>query len=227
MAIIKAKGQEAKNLAEQDNDATILRLKDGDSKKVRLLSPEDYVAYESSGDFENDIYAQPIDENSPLIKAFEEGGSTFKALRPKTRYLFAFADLNTGKIVGFDASKNQAKNIIGTIEEYREDLDDIPFTFKRTGEKTETTYSLNPIIKLKGDDKKNFEALDGTDVEMEFYEKALQPSTDEFLVKLLTDVDPSVKDKLFPDVDISEFDEDGDDAKKVDNKGSNDPLDII
>jgi len=229
MGIIKAKGLEAKNLAEQDDNAEILRLKDGDSVKVRILAPDDYVAYTSAGDFENGIYAQPVDDESPLLKAYEEGGKTFSNLKPKTRYLFAFADLATGKIVGFDGSRNQAKTLISTIEEYSDSLDDIPFNLKREGKSTDTTYSLRPIIKLKGDDKEKFEELEGETVEMDFYEQALQPSTDEFLVKLLTDVDPDIKDELFPDVDISEFEDgDGDDAKEIDDEdGADEAIDVI
>ena len=44
--------------------------------------------------------------------------------------------LRQGELVAFDASKNQAKGLISTIEEYRDELDTFAFTFKRTGEKT-------------------------------------------------------------------------------------------
>ena len=142
--------------------------------------------------------------------------------------MFAFANLDTGKIVGYDASQRQAKNIISTIEEYREDLSEIAFTFKRTGTGTDTTYTLNPIIRLKGEDQSKFDALGEQEVTMEFFENALQPSTDAFLVKLLTDIDPSVKDKLFPEVDISDFLDDNEKANPVENSDESDSaLDII
>lgn len=209
MSIITAKGAEARENANKerlDTSKIYLRLADGDSHKVRILSPDDYVEYNAVGDFNNGIFNQPVAEDSPLLKAYEEGGEAFEGLFPRKRYVFVFGSVETGELVAFDASRNQAKGLISTIEEYRDDIDDVVFTFKRTGEKTSTTYSLNPKLKMTDKEKEVFDTFDDTEVELEFYEKILQPNDDKFVVKLLAEIDPSVVD-LFPDIDISEDDE--------------------
>lgn len=224
MSIIKGKGQDAKALAEQEK-ANTLRLKDGESVKVRLLSSSDYVAYQSAGDFEAGIFEQPVADDSPILVAHEKGGDEFKNLYPKTRYLFAFADITSGKLVAFDASRNQAKGLISTIEEYEDDLDDIAFNFKRTGEKLETKYNLNPIIKLKGDDKKNFEDAGAIELEDKFYEDNLQPRPEKTVIKYLVEIDENVIE-LFPKYTLDDFADD-EESEKVDNSGDTDDLDIV
>lgn len=209
MSVITAKGTQAKENAEKqkvDLSSIYLRLKDGDAHTVRLLGVEDYVEYQSAGDFELGIYNQPVGENSPLIKAHKEGGEKFAKLYTKPRYVFVFGSLETGELVAWDASKTQAKALIGTIEEYKDDIKDLAFNFKRTGTKTDTTYSLNPIIRMKKDVKEQFDKFDGQQVEMEFFEKIIQPKDRKFIVKLLAEIDPSVV-KLFPDVDFSDEDD--------------------
>lgn len=206
MSVITAKGSQAKENAQKSNvdlKEVYLRLKEGDSHKVRLLGVEDYVEYKSAGDFNLGIYNQPISgEDSPLIIANKQGGEAFSNLYAKPRYVFVFGSLETGKLVAWDASKTQAKALIGTIEEYAEDIQDLAFNFKRTGTKTDTVYSLNPIIRMKDDVKEMFESFDGQEVTMEFFENIIQPKDRDFLVKLLAEVDPDII-KLFPDVDLT------------------------
>ena len=58
MSVITAKGSKAKEGASKENldkSKIYLRLKDGESHKVRLLSAEDYVEYNAVGDFNNGI----------------------------------------------------------------------------------------------------------------------------------------------------------------------------
>lgn len=207
MSVITAKGSQARENAQKsklDTSKIYLRLKEGESHKVRLLGTEDYVEYQAAGDFNLGIYSQPISgENSPLIIANKKGGEKFGNLYAKPRYVFVFGSLETGELVAWDASKNQAKAMISTIEEYAEDgvHEELAFNFKRTGTKTETVYSLNPIIKMKPEDKKAFSQFDGQSVDMEFFESIIQPKDDAFLVKLLAEIDPEVT-KLFPDIDV-------------------------
>lgn len=223
MSLITAKGSQAKENAEKgglDMKEVRLSLKDGDSHKVRLLTTEDYVEYLAAGDFNAGIYDQPISgDESPLVIAHKQGGDAFKGLYTKPRYMFVFASLETGKLVAFDASKNQAKALISTIEEYSEDdvYAEVGFNFKRTGTKTDTTYSLSPIIRMKKDDQAAFDAWNGEEVTMDFFESIIQPKDDKFLVKLLAEVDNSVVD-LFPDIDIS------DDEDTAEEEGQ--PLDV-
>lgn len=227
MSLITAKGSQAKENAQKsgaDLKEIYLRLKEGDTHKVRLLGPEDYVEYQASGDFNLGIFQQAISgPDSPLVIAHQKGGETFKGLYTKPRYVFVFASLETGKLVAFDASKSQAKALISTIEDYRDSLEEFAFTFKRTGTKTDTTYSLNLIPKLKGKELEVFNGFNGQEVEMEFFEQIVQPKDDNFLIKLLAEVDSSVL-ALFPDyVPVSEDDS----AEPVADGGDVDPIDQI
>ena len=151
MSVITARGAEAKAGAEKerlDTSKIYLRLKDGESHLVRILSVTDYVEYNAVQDWDNGIYSQPVSLDSPLLKAHKEGGETFKNLFGRKRYAFVFASVETGELVAFDASKNQAKNLISTIEEYAENIGETAFTFRRTGNGTSTTYNLNPKLKM-------------------------------------------------------------------------------
>src|SRR5699024_670390 len=145
----------AKESAEKeriDTSKIYLRLKDGDSHLVRLLSTEDYVEYNAVQDWDNGIYSQPVAPDSPLLKAHAEGGEPFKNLFTRKRYVFVFASLETGELVAFDASRNQAKNLIGTIEEYEENIGEEAITFKRTRQGTSTSKSLHRKKKTNSKD---------------------------------------------------------------------------
>lgn len=230
MSVITAKGNTAKENAQKerlDLSSIYLRLKDGDSHKVRLLGLTDYVEYQSAGDFNLGIYTQPVADNSPLLKAQKEGSEKFKSLYAKPRYVFVFGSLETGELVAWDASKAQAKNLIATIEDYADEdvYKEVAFNLKRTGTGTSTSYTLNPIVRLKKEDQQAFDELEGTEVEMEFFEKIIQPKDDRFIVKLLAEIDPAVT-KLFPDIDISD-DEDKDAVAEVTADSDADVLDII
>ncbi len=188
MTVITARGQAAKESAQKkaqniDFKKVYIRLKDGDSVRVRILSAFDYVEYKAHGDFNLGIYTQPCIEPSgkkcALCEAANAGLEQYKKLYARKRYLFAFADIDDGTIRVFDATKGQAANLIDTIESYAEDLEEVAFTFKRTGNKTETVYSLNPILKLKGDDKEKFNFFNGVMVEDEFFDTVLSPRTRE------------------------------------------------
>lgn len=224
MSVITAKGSQAKENANKkakiDTKKVYLRLKENQSHKVRLLGVEDYVEYQAVGDFNLGIYNQPISgDNSPLVVAHEKGGEKFKNLYKKSRYVFVFGSLETGELVAWDASKNQAKSMISTIEEYADVIDEIAFNFKRTGDKTDTVYSLNPIIKMKPEDKEAFAKFDGQEVEMDFFEAIIQPKDDKFLAKLLKEAGFDVETFL-PHIDLSddeaEENESDDDAQAID-----------
>lgn len=227
MSIITAKGSQARENAQKtrvDVSEVYLRLKEGESHKVRLLGVEDYVEYQSAGDFNLGIYNQAVSgEDSPLVIAHKQGGETFKNLYTKPRYVFVFGSLETGKLVAWDASKTQAKSLISTIEEYADDIADVAFNFKRTGTKTDTVYSLNPILRLKGDDQKAFDAFNGEEVTIEFFEDIIQPKDRAFLVKLLVEVEPEIA-KLFPDVDLTAGEEQEESAQAVDITEGNLPF---
>lgn len=196
MSIITAKGKKAGENAQKETSSidfkeAYIKLKDGESVKVRLLSAEDYVEYKAHGSYAKGIFTQPCiastGEKCALCEASNyEGGTEDQYGKPewnhlyaRPRYLFAFADIGKKTVRLFDATKNQAKGLISAIEEYGEDIADIAFTFKRVGNKTDTTYSLNPILKMKGADKEGFDSFEGQEVEVEFFEKALFARTRE------------------------------------------------
>ncbi|QGG47670.1 hypothetical protein [Heliorestis convoluta] len=186
MGVITAKGKAAKESANKKNNQidfkkVYFRLKDGDSVRVRLLSPEDYVEYRAHSSFHHEIYTQPCivpsGQKCAICEAADSKIEEFQVLRAKKRYLFAFADIDEGIVRVFDASRGQAQGLINTIEQYVEDIEDVAFIFKRTGTKTDTTYTLNPILKLKKDDQEKFNRFENEKVEIEFYETVLQART--------------------------------------------------
>ena len=211
-----ARGQEAKASAEKgkvDLKNAYLRMKSGDSVKVRVMSDCDYVEYLSHSSFTHKVYTQPcvsvIGQECALCTASKSGLEDFDALYPRKRYVFVFADMESGELKALDVSKNQAKKLIADIEEYKEDLDTLAFNLKKTGECTNTGYSLNPIIKMKGNDSANFEKCGGLEVTDEYLNTILTPRTLELQVKTLKEAGFPT-DEYFPHVVLK--DEEGSDS---------------
>lgn len=199
--IFTARGEQAKeNINRQNIDLSKVRinLKSGQSRKVRILGVNDYVEYKAHSDFQHKIYTQPcievIGKNCPLCTASKSGIEEFEALRPKKRYVFAFGDMETGSVMIVDVSKGQAKKLISAIEEYKDEINELAFNLKKEGEKTETAYLLNPIIKMKGNDQEQFDALEGIEVSDEFFGTVLNPRTEELMIKVLADAEFPVAD---------------------------------
>lgn len=190
MSIITARGKAAKESATKqrqniDFKKVFIRLKDGESVRVRLLSDVDYIEYKAHGSFNKDIYTQPCitptGEACALCEAAQytgevddQGTPVWKQLNGKKRYVFAFADIDEGSVRVFDGSKNQAQKLIAQIDEYAEDLTNVAFTFKRVGSGKDTSYTLNPILRLKKDDQEKFDAFEGQKVEDAFFITVLQ-----------------------------------------------------
>lgn len=214
--IFTAKGQDAKASAEKgkvDLKKAYLRMKSGDSVKVRVLTAYDYVEYLAHSSFTHKVYTQPcvsvIGQECALCKAGKSGIEEFGALTPRKRYVFVFADMQSGELRAIDVSKNQAKKLIADIEEYKEDLDSIAFNLKKTGEGTNTGYSLNPILKMKGNDQGLFDACEGLEVTDDYLNTILTPRTLELQVKTLKEAGFPT-DEFFPHVVLEE---DGSDSE--------------
>ena len=201
MSLISGKGSEI-NFNSVDLKEVFIRLKDGEAVKVRVLGLADYVEYKAHSDFGNKIYTQPCiaptGKTCPLCVAGKSGDENFKGLYAKKRYLFAFADINTGKLRVWDCSYGQAKDLIGQIKEYADDITETAFNFKRTGTKTETSYKLNPILKMKGDDIDKFHVFDDVTVEIDFFESCLVPKSEQLMMDILNDAGFNVTEH-FPD----------------------------
>lgn len=192
--IFTARGQEAKASAEKgkvDLKKVYLRMKSGDSVKVRVMTPSDYVEYLAHASFTHKVYTQPcvsvLGQECPLCVASKSGLEDFDQLYARKRYIFIFADMQSGELKALDVSKNQAKKLISDIEEYKEDLSEIAFNLKKVGEGTNTGYTLAPILRMKADDKSQFEACSELEVSDEFLNTVLTPRTPELQVKTLNE----------------------------------------
>lgn len=218
MSLITAKGNEAVQSAGKssvDLSEVMIRLKDGDSVKVRLLGSEDFVEYQAVSSFNLGVYTQPsrepLGEKDYFVEASKLANAgtvdeKFKSLYPKKRYLIAMADVVTGKLRAWDASKSQFNSFVANLEEYKELVDEgeeVLFTFKRTGNKTETTYTLQPVLRMKADDKEKYHAFDGQVATLDFFESLLQPRTPALQVSVLKEAGFPVE-QYFPEVDLTQ-----------------------
>lgn len=218
MSLIAAKGSAAVESASKtsvDLKETMIRLKDGESVKVRLLGTEDYVEYLAVSDFNLGVFTQPSREPLGEKDYFVEAGKLadagkvdekFKTLYPKKRYLIAMADVITGKLRAWDASKSQFNSFVAQLEDYKEliaDGDEAVFTFKRSGNKTDTTYTLQYVPKPKAAELEGFHKFDGQEATVEFFESLLQPRTPKLQVSVLKEKGFPVEE-YFPEVDLSD-----------------------
>jgi hypothetical protein len=193
MGLFTNKGKDAVTSANKQNvdlSKVYIRLKENESVRVRLLGAYDFVEYMAHGDFNLGIFTTAcingvIGEEDAYCVASKSGIEGFDRLYPKKRYLFVMADIDTGEIRVWDASKTQGKALMTQIKFFEESLDDVAFSFGRTGTKIETKYSLNPILKLNPADKEKFDAFNGTVIEDAFYESVLIPKTQEQQIEAL------------------------------------------
>ena len=221
MGLVAKRGLEVKEAVNKDSidlKKVFIRLKDGQSIKVRLLGVQDYVQYKAHANgFNFGIYSQPClaptGVECPLCKAYEHDKEAYKDLRPSNKYLVAMADLEEGMIRVWDCSKNQLKNLIAQISEYEEDIaagEEMMFTFKRTGTKTSTTYTLSPIInkKQRADLEDNYHKFDDMVVEDSFFESCLVPRSESIIMNALKQAGLPVE-TIFPDYVFEEATENG------------------
>lgn len=193
MSLFTATGEEAKKSANQKNvdlKKAYIRLKENESVRVRVLKKDDYVEYMAQGDFNLGVYTQPqidtiLGYASPLTVASNSGIEGFDKLYAKKRYIFALYDIDQKMIRFWDCSKAQATKMIGDIEEYADNIGEIAFNFKRTGDKTETVYSLNPILKLDATGKEGFETANDVKVEITDFDAVLIPRSEEQQIEIL------------------------------------------
>lgn len=222
MGLISKRGQEVKDTVNRDDidlKKVYIRLKDGQSVKVRLLGVQDYVQYKAHANgFNFGIYTQPClaptGVECPLCKAYEHDKEEYKDLRPSNRYLVAMADLEEKMIRVWDCSKTQLKNLIAQIEEYEDMITDpdeeVMFTFKRTGTKTSTSYTLSPIMNKKQKDslREAYHSFDDKEVEDSFFEGCLVPRTESIIMNALKQAGVPVNE-IFPDYVFEESTDDG------------------
>jgi len=187
---VGAKAKESANKKNVDLKEAYIRLKENESVRVRVLGLTDYVEYMAHSDFNLSIFTTPcrnaIDgQADPMCIAAKSGIEGFEKLRPKKRYIFALYDIDKKTVRFWDASKAQGVKMMNDIEEYADSLEDIAFNFKRTGNKTETVFSLNPILKLDAAGKEGFASGEEAVVKIEDYEAVLIPKTIEQQIEVL------------------------------------------
>lgn len=193
MSLFTATGEQAKVSATKkklDLKVAYIRLKENESVRVRVLGVTDYVEYLAQGNYNLGIYDQPMIDKllgypSPLTVACNSGIEGFDKLYPRKRYIFALYDIDQKMVRFWDCSNAQATKMIGDIEEYAENINEIAFNFKRTGTKTETVYSLNPILKLDATGKEGFDSGEGITVKVADFDAVLVPRSEEQQINAL------------------------------------------
>jgi hypothetical protein len=195
MSLLTARGQQALESAKQkkvDLKKVYIRLKDGDSVRVRLLGITERTVgeYKAHGDFKKGIYTKPCiaptGEECPYCVAANSGVEGWDKFYAKKRYLIVFFDIDAQALRVWDASKQQGETVLKLMEEYADSINDMPFTFKRTGsDGSNTTYNLIPILKLSDEDKKKFEAGANVEIPENFFDQILIPLTREQMIQNL------------------------------------------
>lgn len=210
-SLFTARGEEAKQSATAkkiDFDKAYIKLKDGDSVRVRLLgvTPQTVGEYKSHSDFKKGIYTAPCIEpmgvECPYCVAANSGVEGWDKFYARKRYLIAFYDIDAGEVRVWDSSKQQGESILNLMEEYGESKDDMAFTFKRTGSgASDTSYNLIPILKLDAKGKELFEAGADVEVKDDLFDSVLIPRTREQMIKNLENAGFPVQD--FFDVSVT------------------------
>jgi len=196
MSLFTAKGNEVKEIINKekiDLKEAFIRLKaENESVPVRVLGTEDYVAYKAHSDFKKGLYNTPclsvIGELCPYCVAHKVGGEDWKNFYAKERFMFAFAELNSGQVKILEVSKNQAKKLIAQIDEYADEIEagEVAFNLTRSGTGTSTTYLLNLITPKKMKEiQAKFDEFDGVTVDLEFFEERLVPKSPTYMLNLL------------------------------------------
>ncbi len=195
MSLITARGQEAKESASKKNldlKKVYIRLKDGESVRVRLLGITDVSVgeYKSHGDFKKGIYTSPCIEpmgvECPYCVAANSGVEGWDNFYARKRYLILFADIDSQTIRVWDASKQQGEDMLNLLSEYEGAKDTMAFTFKRTGSGAQDTkYNLIPILTLDEKSKEAFEKAKELEVPAGFFDAVLIPRTREQMIENL------------------------------------------
>lgn len=226
-SLFTAKGEEAVASAAKKNmdlKKVYIRLKDGESIRVRVLGITENTVREfmAQGDFNLGIYTQPdispiLGRPSPLTVAANAGIEKFEKLYAKKRYLMVFADLDAPEgeqLRVWDCSKAQGQAMQDLWKEYADVKDEVAFTLKRTGTKTETAFNLMPIMKLKAEDKVKFEALEGIEVPADFLDNVLIPRTEAQQIEVLEKAGFPVAD-FFGETKVEDTDSTEEDTTEI------------
>jgi hypothetical protein len=146
-----------------------------------------------------DFYDKAVELLYADAKELENGGAdeeTVKAkkdeayaLKAKEKFLIGFINLEDGKPIVVDFSRNQAQTIIKSMKEYAEEAVDFGFKLSKTGEKRDTKVSLDIIVMPQKGLTENERTHLAASQEMEFdftiFEQVLKPNDE---IKQLKDI---------------------------------------
>lgn len=170
-----------------ENNLAYLKLKDGESTVIRILTPLDEIisVYEHTEEFNGNWRNLTClgKDNCPLCKAGKK--ASFKS------YITVF-DKKDGKVKIFKASKTVGGQLLNLVEEYG-DLTKRDFKIKRDGEKLKTTYHFFA---------RDPESFDASELDIPDIEELVAPKTPEEILAMMNE---EVKDV---DVDTVEDDDD-------------------
>ena len=211
MSLLMGKGSDIKdaiNKSKVDLKEAFIRLKnENESVPVRLLSTEDYVGYKAHSDFKKGLYNTPclsvLGQECPYCVAHDKGGEDWSGFYAKDRFMFAFAELNSGKIKVLEVSKNQAKKLIAQIDEYAEEIEagEVAFNLTRSGTGTSTVYVLNMMTpkKMKAI-QEAYDKFDDVTVDVEFFEDRLSAKSPTYMLNLLEDAGFNIEEHFTPEL---------------------------
>ncbi|UJF36589.1 hypothetical protein [Paenibacillus hexagrammi] len=221
MSILLSKGSDTldnseKGGANSGKKVGFIRLKNGQSVRVAFIAdraePENVVfasaEYLNHGDFEQGVHSHPC------IHALGEGCHSCDVKVPRSRrfvipfvlldkYVNGKTTVEAGTVGVLDVSKKQYNTIKAAVKDYLiadEDdgtiaLFDMAFKLAKTGEKTESSFAISPILKLKGEDKEVVEATKEVELEEDFFELALRIRTNDQLKEMLKNYTPKADDE--------------------------------
>jgi hypothetical protein len=223
MSLLTARGQEAFDSATSkgvDLKKVYIRLKDGDSVRVRLLGISETTVgeFKAHGDFKKGIYTapciSPMGVECPYCVASNSGVEGWDNFYARKRYLILFADIDAQAIRVWDASKQQGEAMLNLLEEYKESTEDMAFTFKRTGSgASDTAYHLLPILKLDAQGKEKFAEAGKLEVPANFFDSVLIPRKREDMIENLRKAGFPVADFFDVTVDTEEGTDTGGDTE--------------
>lgn len=185
-------GQDAINALNASDDSNAVKnefakLPIGKARKVKVIDPNaiasvfTYSIYKLVNTFiaknpsKKSRNGYPIADYTPFDKAWkyhkdlsqdfsDAHGQEAGKYRTKARSAIGFYDLTEGKLIVVDLTKAQAQVVTDAIAEYEDELTDLAFTLKKTGDPkqpTSTAVSLTPIINRKkgltDEESKNFD----------------------------------------------------------------------
>jgi len=192
MSLLTSRGQQAFDSATAKNidmKKVYIRLKDGESVRVRLLGITDSTVgeYKAHGDYQKGIYTSPCIEpmgvECPYCVALNSGVEGWENFYPRKRYLILFADIDSQSIRVWDCSKQQGEAMLKLMNDYASAIDTMAFHFKRTGAgASDTSYNLIPILNLDEAGKTKFEDSKKLEVPATFFDQVLKPKTVEQMI---------------------------------------------